>query len=428
MPTLLLLLASLLPSLSDAVVPIGPWRAVLASPGGELPFTIVFAAPGASPPAVAVNGPERVPFSSVVVDDGDDGRTVTLGIEWFDSAITATLAPDGASMRGAWTKTIPDGVSTLPFEATRGDPRRFSSLAPDSSDSSDSSDASDADVAGGWAVTFTDEGGAEPARATFAVDGRAVTGTFQTPTGDYRYLAGDVRGDRLRLSCFDGGHAFLFDARLGADGRLVGDFWSRDSYHATWTATRVDEEAAEKSADESDGVLPDPWELVSLTDPGGRFRFAFDDLEGRLVRHDDARFRGEVVVVNLFGSWCPNCHDEAPLLAEWQRRYGARGLALVGLAFEFSGDVARDREMVRRYARRHGIDYPLLLAGTSDKRRAAERVPDLSRIVAYPTTIFIGRDGLVRKIHSGYSGPATGEEHAALVAEFEALLERLLSE
>ncbi|MFG0320162.1 MAG: TlpA disulfide reductase family protein [Planctomycetota bacterium JB042] len=411
--TFALLLALLAPAVAAAETDLaGPWRAVLRSPGGELPFTIEVAPGEDGPDAVVVNGPERIPMSSVAVRVSPEGEPgVRFAIDWFDSELDAVLADDGRTLRGRWRKTIPGGSSSLPFTAVRGDRRRFAPLP---------SDRPAADVAGAWDVVFVDAAGTTPARATFAVDGADVTGTFRTATGDYRYLAGDVTGDRLRLSCFDGGHAFLFDARRTEDGTLAGDFWSRDTYHATWTARRPDPAGA--------SAVPDPWSAVALTNPTGRLRFAVDTLDGEPLRHDDPRFDGKVVVVNLFGSWCPNCHDEAPLLARWHRRYAGRGLELVGLAFEFSGDRARDEEMIRRYARRHGVDYPLALAGPSDKRRAAERLPDLTRIVAYPTTIFVGRDGLVRKIHSGWSGPATGEDHGALVSELERLVERLLAE
>lgn len=407
----LILVACLLGTSDSAGSPVrGVWRAVLESPGGELPFTLHLHGPDATPPATVENGPEQIPFSSLSVED----RTVTLRFDWFDSEIVAELADDRRSMAGEWHKTIPGGQTRLPFTASRGDRRRFvTASSPDPKNAS-------ADIDGRWAVTFRDDSGEEPARAIFSTAGDRVTATFLTPVGDYRYLDGQFRGDRLLLSCFDGGHAFLFDARLTDDGHLAGDFWSRDSYHATWTARRIEEGEVDS--------LPDPWNLVQLTNAEGRFRFSYPDLDGNPLAHDDPRFAGKVVLVNLFGSWCPNCHDEANRLADWSRRYREEGLEVVGLAFEFSGDVERDARVVRAYAKRHGIDYPLLLAGLSDKKKAAEQLADIDRVVAWPTSIFIGRDGRVRRIHSGWSGPATGEVHQHLVSEIEELVEGLLAE
>jgi thiol-disulfide isomerase/thioredoxin len=130
----------------------------------------------------------------------------------------------------------------------------------------------------------------------------------------------------------------------------------------------------------------------------------------------------------LFGSWCPNCNDEAAFLRELDQRYRARGLSIVGLAFELTGDAARDAQQVKLYAARHQLAFPLLLAGTSDKASATQRFPLLDKVRAYPTTVFLHGDGRVRAVHQGYSGPATGAEHAKLREDFERLIEDLLTE
>jgi thiol-disulfide isomerase/thioredoxin len=247
-----------------------------------------------------------------------------------------------------------------------------------------------------------------------------VQGTFLTPTGDHRYLEGDFQGGALRLSTFDGAHAFLYSARLQADGTLSGDFWSGSGAATPWTAR-----PARPSGEDG---LPDAFSQAGLTNPEGRLRFTFPDLEGRPVSLTDERFRGKVVIVSIFGSWCPNCNDEAPLLADWSRRHRDRGFEIIGLAYEETGDPELDRKSVRTYARHHGLDYPLLLAGLSNRQAAAKTLPDFMGLFAFPTTIFVGRDGRVRKIHSGFAGPGTGAHHQKLVAELSALLETLLAE
>jgi thiol-disulfide isomerase/thioredoxin len=392
----------------------GTWRAVLTSPGGELPFTLRFERRGAAVGAVIVNGAEQAPVSGVSVD----GRSVTIRFDWYDSAIAASLSSDGNTMTGAWTRTVPAGISRLAFRATRGAQSRF--LAAPSA-RREASGASFADVSGIWKVEFADSEGVSPARGEFHQDRGAsrVTGTFLTPTGDHRYLEGSFERGLLRLSTFDGAHAFLFQARAWNDGKLSGDYWSRDSYHATWSATRADDAGA---------TLPDGWKDVALTNAAGRFQFRFPDLAGNPVSLSDERFRGRVVLVNIFGSWCPNCNDEAPLLAAWDRKYRSQGLEIVGLAYEFTGNAARDREMVRRFANRHGIGYTLLLAGVSDKAKASATLPDLTRVLAYPTSVFIGRDGKVKKIYSGFAGPGTGEHYDKLQTEIESVIETLLAE
>jgi thiol-disulfide isomerase/thioredoxin len=338
---------------------------------------------------------------------------VVLEVDLYDSRLEATLDATGRIMSGTWTKTVPDGVTTLPFNAWKGDSQRF--LVVDTEAAAGPSVPS---VGGMWAVRFTDDDGIMPARGELVNIGMRVTGTFLTPLGDFRWFDGLYRRGRLRLSSFDGAHAFLLDAVTLEDGSLAGDFWSGDSYHATWTAWRPTAEA--------DGRLPSAWTLVTPTDPEQRLRFAFPDLEGRTVSLSDDRYAGKVVIVQLFGTWCPNCHDEAPLLNRWYRRWRDDGLEVVGLAFEYSDDPERSRRQLERFRDHYEIEYPLLIAGVSDKAKAAEMLPDLSGVPAYPTTIFIRRDGRIFRIHSGFAGPATRDHHERLKAEFKRLIDRLL--
>lgn len=401
----------------------GTWRAVLTTPGGDLPFGLRFAASTPDGDDVAdnpsgwsawvLNGEEELPTSGVQVD----GQKVEVAFAWYDSEITASLNEQG-ELHGEWRRTAAQGEETrLPFRATAQSTDRFTALQEEPAPGAQNL----TDISGTWAVEFREAGQdkIEPAQGELQQDGPDVLGTFLTPTGDYRFLAGSYDQGWLRLSTFDGAHAFLFHARAQADGQLEGDFWSRDTYHATWTA---------RPASGDEDLLPNAWEEVGLTNDEGRFHFAFESLEGQPVAMSDARFDGKVVLVNIFGSWCPNCNDEAPLLATWDRRYRDRGLEIVGLAYEFSGDPERDRTMVKRFGERHGIEYPLLLAGISDKAAAAATLPDLTAVLSYPTTIFIGRDGRVRRIHSGFTGPGTGAHYDALVHELEGSIEDLLQE
>ncbi len=384
---------------------------MLESPGGELPFGLrIEAGEDGRLQGFAINGPEEVPFTSVELE----GETVELTYDHYDSKISATLSSKGTEMRGLWVRQARGGKDRMVFhssrEASPDGPGRFGApMAPGGADVV-------SDISGQWDVVFTDEDGTSPGRAELVMNGTDLSGTFLTPTGDYRYLAGDYRGGALRLSCFDGAHAFLFHARVQEDGSLAGDFWSRGSYHATWVARLTT----------PDSRMPDPFTLTTLENPSGRLGFSFPDLEGRMVSLQDERFAGKVVLVDIFGSWCPNCNDQAPLLVELYGRYRERGLEIVGLAYEMTGDRDRDARFVRRFADRHGVTFPLLLAGTSDKALASETLPDLSGVLAFPTLVFIGRDGQVEAIHTGFSGPATGDDHANLETRYVELIESLL--
>ena len=393
----------------------GTWRAVLESPGGELPFGLGIEKRGDAYSGVVINGEERRP-----VPIERDGDRVTIRLDPYDAVIEAEISravgDRPITLRGEWRKTIPGGTSRLPFTATPGRGERFAPAGPPPGTAGDAVSG----IAGDWAVRFEDDSGSFVAVAQLRGEGDRVEGTFLTATGDYRYLAGRHDGGFLRLSTFDGAHAFLFHARARPDATLAGDFWSRDGYHATWTAEPMGERSLRD-------VLPDPYGEVRVVSADGKLRYRFDDLDGEPVGWDDARFRGKVVLVDIFGSWCPNCNDAAPLLAELHRTYRDRGLEVVGLAFEFTGDAERDRRVLRIYQEHHGIEFPLLLAGISDKKEAAAVLPDLSAIKSYPTAIFIARDGRVARIHSGFAGPGTGAHHDALVADFRKTIEELLA-
>lgn len=382
----------------------GLWRGVLQSPGGELPFGIQLVKTSGGYEAKILNGTERADTSLVIIR----GDELEIQFNWYDARIQAKVTSSGDGMIGEWSKTAPGHISKLPFQATRGYPYRFERT----------NDLLEKSVVGGiWEAQFNDEDGDSVAVGEFQQNGDQVKGTFLTPTGDYRFLAGTASGGQLKLSAFDGAHAFLFEAELKA-GRLVnGHFWSRDTYHATWNAKRNDDAHA---------VLPDSWNMVKVTTEDNMVSFAFEDLNGNLVQLSDKRFQGKPVLINLFGTWCPNCNDEAPVLVDFYDKYHGDGLEIVGLAFEFTDDVERDKKQIAAFKKRYGIRYPLLRAGMNDKKKAAKVLGFLDKVVAYPTSIFLDRNHQVVNIHSGFAGPGTGEHYTELVQELEAQIKAIV--
>jgi len=399
---------------------LGPWRAWLDSPGGELPFGIELERSDEGElVAHLVNGPERLRVPETRLE----GERLVLSIDHYDSRIEATLDAEGRSLEGEWSKR--SGRSTtsrLPFHARAGAAPRFGgstateAAAAFGSPGTPVTSGATSPLDGRWAVDFESDDLAAVAVFSTDADGQLL-GTFLTATGDYRYLAGDCTEGRLRLSVFDGAHAFLFHARLREDGTLAGDFWSRDSWHETWTARRDDDARVPNAFRQT------AWdERVTLSD------VTVPDLLGRARSLAEPGLTGEVTIVQLFGSWCPNCHDETRYLVELDERYGDRGLRVIGLAFDLTGDFERDAGQVRVHARHHGADFPFFVAGTADKAAATLAFPAVDRLRSYPTTVFLDSLGHVRAVHSGFAGPATGDEHAALRREFEERIETLLTE
>lgn len=401
----LIALCTLACTTRQAVLQEGRWRAWLESPGGELPFELVIEAAGRSLRASVLNGIETLEVPTTRFDPAEG--TLLLSFDHYDSRVEARLTDDG-SLVGEWSKTGKLGEQTrMVFHAEPGNRARFGNRP---------SAAGDADaVAGRWSVNFAADDDGSVGVFEPDADGN-VLGTFMTTTGDYRYLAGSFEAGRLRLSVFDGAHAFLFDARLADDGTLSGDFWSRDSWHDTWTATRDDGAA-----------LSDGFGLTVWTGGAALEQVVFPDLDGRPRSLADAEFSGRARILEIFGSWCPNCSDATRFMVELDRQYRDRGLSIVGLAFEHTGEFERDARQVRVWAEHHGVEYPLLVAGLSDKDEASNAFPLVDRIRSYPTTVFLHADGRVRAVHQGYSGPATGEAHAELRARFHEIIEELLA-
>jgi peroxiredoxin len=370
----------------------GSYRAVLESPGGELPFGLDVAREESGLVLYLVNGKERVRAPEVVVEAGK----LTARMPGYENAMTATISGD--ELEGEVTLVRSGGQrQSMPLKARRGQTWRFV----------DDPLSDNADFSGRWSVTFTDDKGkTSPGVAEFEQMFGAVTGTMLTPTGDYRFLAGDAHGDELQLSRFDGAQAHLFRARLNDRGELEGQHWSGNFGHERFVALRNPDAELDMSSVATD-----------MKDPAVKLRFTFPDLDGKPVSLSDPRFQGKVVIVTLAGSWCPNCHDEAAFLAQLFREHRAEGLEVVSLMFEHFGDFAQAAKATRRFRENTGIDYVTLIAGTSDKDEAAKALPQLTGVFAFPTTIWVDRAGVVRRIHAGFSGPATGAHYTTLTRE-----------
>jgi thiol-disulfide isomerase/thioredoxin len=388
---------------ADGGVKMGTYRVVLQTPGGELPFGLELALKDSKPVGYLINGEERLLLSDVKIS----GPHLEIAMPGYMNVLKADAS--GNELRGELFLVKPDEKNQhVPLHATLGENYRF--FATPASDN--------ADVSGRWAVKFIDDSGTpEPALGEFSQSHDVISGTILTTTGDHRYLAGQVKGDELYLSTFDGAHVFLYKAKIAADGSLDGDWWSGLAYHEKWTGKR-----------DAAAQLPDAYGITAMKSGVKKFDFAFPDLSGKTVSSQDPQFRGKVLIVALAGSWCPNCHDEAAFLAPLYKDYRSKGLEIVSLQFEHFGDFDRAAAATQRFRQHYGIEYTTLIAGISDKDEAGKKLPMLQSFVAFPTTIFIDRKGNVRKIHTGYTGPATGDHYIQFVHEVKSTLDQLLSE
>jgi thiol-disulfide isomerase/thioredoxin len=405
----------------------GWWDASLAIPSGDVTFGLDLQLKGDSVKGAVLNGPERQEFTSGTFD----GTTLTLRFDYYDGQITAHLTTgDRAELTGEYTRQTSRGIGRYEFRAVRRPPAPKFDEAPSVASSS---------LAGEWVLTLRNKDGKvdEVDGAVFTQGkggpfgperGVSVTGTIIPVSGDYGLLGGSLWKDevgsvKFRMSRFDGIHVTRFWGEVLADGTIKGELASGQRYHVTLTGVR--REVAEKAGD-----LPeDPFKMTTVKDPNEPFRFSgIDSVTGKTVASSDARYAGKVVLVDIFGTWCPNCHDEAPLLQNLYKKYQKDGLEIVALAYEYTDDAARNKRQIDVFRKKYGITFPILMVGTTAEGQIAKTLPQLQNFGAYPTTIFLGRDGRVRKIHAGFSGPATGHHFEEAKAEMEGLTRELLGE
>jgi len=395
---LLLTLASASFAAQKTANPTGLWDGMIQSRAGVVNFAIdLKSKPDGTLQATLVNATDRQPFSSAAWKDG----TLTLRMDYYDGTLTAHMVSP-QRMEGEYSRQTSKGVVHIPLVLTlhqdvaTGKPWTGPSLAGD------------------WAFQWPEETGAEKntlanfqQEKTANADGDvAVTGTIEPVSGDTGLLHGTVSVangvTHFHLSRFDGIHTMAIDGDFQPDGSLKGQQGGIKALEP-FTAERGKDVA---SVDPN--VLSES--LTHVKDPAEPFRFSGVDASGKTLNQDSPEFKGKPLIIDIFGSWCPNCHDEAPVLEKLYRKYHEQGLEIVGLAYEYTDDTARSLQQIGIYREKFGITFPLLLSGTTDAGQIAKTLPQLEHFGAFPTSIYVDRSGHVRAILAGFTGPSTGEK------------------
>ena len=397
----------------------GPWRGVLATQGQEIPFLFEVKTEADKPVVYLINaglnGEERLRCDDIK----SAGDSTTIRLHAFDAALVVRAAGPN-QLKGSWVKYDSKTPFRVPLTATAGAQELFPAAK---------SAEQTGNFGGTWRATFGEGDERYPATGVFTQKGNTLTGTFLTTTGDYRYLSGQVSGQQMRVSTFDGSHAFLFTAQNGppepvditkeyAPNTLFGDFYSGKAGHETWTAVP-----------DPKAKLPDADTLTYLKKGETRLNFKFPNVfEGGSISPTDPKYRGKVVVLQILGSWCPNCMDETNFLAPWYEKNKARGVEIIGLGYERSADYAVSAPKLRSMRERFKMSYDVAFAGVSNKDSVARSLPQLAKFLAFPTTIFLDKKGNVRKIHTGFAGPGTGKYYQEEIAGFNRTVDKLLKE
>jgi thiol-disulfide isomerase/thioredoxin len=373
----------------------GLWDATVIVNNVEIPFRLELAGNGSAAKGSFFNGDEKVTSTTGSFENG----ALVLSFDEYETKLEATLK-DGR-LEGQYSRSTRG--APYPFQA-----KRFTPTTVDA--------ANVPSIAGLWNVQVKSSKGESAWQLIVRQSGGEVSAAILRVDGDTGALTGTFANGKFVLSHFSGARPLRLELTPQADGTLA-VVQNRDN---PLTAMRSDVARAKGLPEPSD-----PSRFTSVKDPTEPLRFSFPDLNGKIVSNTDDRFRGKVVIVSISGSWCPNCHDEAPFLAELYRKYRGQGLEIVSLSFEEAAQL-KNPTRLRAFNKRYGIEYTVLLPG--EPKELTEKVPQAVNLSSFPTTFYLGRDGRVRGVHAGFPGAASGKFHQEAKNEITADVERLLAE
>jgi peroxiredoxin len=381
---------------------VGKWAGNAIVHGQQVPVRLEISGTGSEIQAALLNGPERSPASSAVFT----GNRLLVTFNYYARTLDATL------VNGQLTGTFGTVDTRYPVNLSSRDGISGAAELPAK------------DIQGDWEIAVKSAKGesAWQLRIEPAKQAQGIRAMIQRIDGDTGSLYGSWAIGRYRVSHFTAAGPALYSLTPQADGTLLVSNMLRADVNDQQNL--VARRPAQARAANLVGPT-DPTEQTTVKDPSVRFKFSFPDLNGKLVSNTDPQFDGKVVIVAIGGSWCPNCHDEAPFLESLYKQFHSRGLEIVNLSFE-EKDQLKDPTRLRAFIARYGLTYTVLVAGDTDQLN--EKIPQAVNLNCWPTSFFLGRDGRVREVHAGFAGPANAPAHEALMHEVTELVERLLAE
>lgn len=392
---LLTLLLISLPALA-AKRPIEPgaWRFEMRATYAVIPFVIDFKYQGNKLVGTLLNGKESIPLRDIHVKK----NKIQIPLQHYENGLELEVKTRDLVL-GDFVKYNKKPEFRIPVEGKRGPRERYSGkwLRPVRS------------LDGEWAVTLEeDDGKKSEGVLIFQQKGQRINGTVMSTTGDFRYFEGYVNGKFFEAASFDGVYNYAIKGEVSKD-KIDG------SILANWTI-KFEGKKDPKAA------LPDPYKQTQLE----KLDFTFPDIDGRKVSLKDERFRNKPVIVTFFGSWCPNCIDEANYLIPWYRKNKSRGVEIIALGFERSLTQAESRMQLTKIAKRLEMPFPVLLAGATAEDKPMDKIPGLKNFISFPTTVFLNRNHEVVKVHAGFTGPSTGKHFREWKKEFNRDVDGLL--
>ncbi|QES87474.1 peroxiredoxin family protein [Rhizosphaericola mali] len=383
----------------------GKWHAAIHREDGKnIVFTLAISKVKNQTTFSFINGKE----SLKTTDIQSKGDSLIVHMPVFESFFRLKII-NKDSLQGDWVRNGISAETKIPFTATAKISKRFPYTTTTNA----------VNASGKWALNFSnDDNKPSPAIGVFQEKNHIVTGSILTPTGDYRFLEGVTSGDSILLSTFDGVHALVFAGKINIkDSTISGNMISGAKGLTAFTGKK-----------DLNPQLPNTSEMYVKDGESGKLNFTFKDLNGKEVSINDPKFKNKVVIIDLMGSWCPNCMDETAFLSDFYKKNKARGVEVIGLAYEYTTDYERSVKSLTKFQKKFDVQYPMLITGVSvaDPKRTEKTLPELTDIKMFPSTIILDKTGKVAFIDTGFEGPGTGEYYTKFVKEFDEKIDKLL--
>lgn len=380
----------------------GAWRGVFKVNEVQVPFNFEVKGKDAEHATFTlINGTRRDDFH--VQQTAKD--SVFIKMNTYDAALVAKIHEDG-TLSGVHKSLVPNFRGNfLPFTAEYGKTFRF--VEPEKEIKANHN------LSGKWAIKISSKEPVADQVAVFEQKGNKLKGVFLKVTGDTRELEGIVH----TLTGFSGPSPWLIRGKINPDKSISGEVGLGIYNNVKFEGVK------DKKAE-----LPDPYALTYLKEGYEKLDFTLPDLNGKPVSLSDEKYKGKVVIVEIVGTWCPNCTDQTQFLSPWYKANKDRGVEAIAVGFEQKDDLAYAKYTLGKLKEKYDIQYDILFGGIADKKVASEKFAALNKMIAFPTTIIIGRDGKVKQIHTGYTGEVTGKYFKQYVKKWNKDLDKLIAE
>jgi peroxiredoxin len=384
----------------------GVWRGVFNVSETQVPFNFELKGKDAEHAVFTLlNGTRRDNFH--IQQIGTD--SVFIKMNTYDAALVAKINDDG-TLSGEYRSLVPGfRGNSLPFTAEYGKTYRFVEPGKDV--------APKANLTGKWELKVYSKDQVPNKIALLKQTGNKLTGVIMQVTGDSRELEGTVQGNEFELSGFTGPSPKIYKGHINDDGTISGEIAA-----GIYDNTKFDGVKDDKAE------LPDPYKLTFLKDGYKKLDFTFPDLNGKPVSLSDEKYKGKVTIIEIVGTWCPNCTDQTVFLSPWFNKNKSRGIEAIAIGFEQKDSLKYAQYTLGKLRDKYNIKYDILFGGLADKKLVSQKLPALNKFVAFPTTIIIDKKGDVREIYTGYTGTVTGKYYQDYEKKFNKLIDELVAE